>query len=61
MKKKVCKRCKIFVEGELCPICKKDSFTTVFQGLIHFLNVEKSVIAHKMGVEKNGEYALKIR
>lgn len=45
----------------MCPICKKDSFSMSWQGRIHFLNVKQSHIAHKMGVERNGEYALKVR
>jgi len=61
MKKKACKRCKIFVEGDLCPVCKKDSFSTTWQGRIHFLDVDKSVIAKEMNVDKEGEYAIKVR
>ncbi|NQU98192.1 DNA-directed RNA polymerase subunit E'' [Candidatus Woesearchaeota archaeon] len=61
MKKKACKSCKIFVEGDSCPICKKSSFSTNWQGRIHFTNVEKSMIAHEMGIEKKGEYTIKVR
>jgi RNA polymerase subunit RPABC4/transcription elongation factor Spt4 len=62
MSKSVCRSCKIFVEeGQACPICSRNSLSTTWQGRIHFLNVEKSVIAKKMGVEKNGEYAIKVR
>ena len=61
MKKKACKRCKIFVDDNICPICKKDSFTNNWQGRIHFLDVEKSVIAQEIGAEKTGEYAIKVR
>jgi len=61
MKKKVCRTCKIFVEGDICPVCKKDSFTTNWQGRIHFLDVNKSVIAKEMGVALKGEYAIKVR
>ncbi|HJX06029.1 MAG TPA: transcription elongation factor subunit Spt4 [Candidatus Nanoarchaeia archaeon] len=61
MKKMVCRTCKAFIEGDTCPICKRKSFATVWQGRIHFLNIGKSVIAKKMGVEKEGEYAIKVR
>ncbi|MFC1648522.1 transcription elongation factor subunit Spt4 [Nanoarchaeota archaeon] len=61
MKKKACKTCKIFVDDDLCPICKKETFSTNWQGRIHFLNLEKSVIAKEMGVDKEGEYAIKVR
>ncbi len=61
MKKEVCRTCKIFFEGGVCPICKKKTFATVWQGRVHFLNTQKSGIAKKMGVEKEGEYAIKVR
>lgn len=60
-KKKACKNCKIFTEESICPICKKSSFSTNWQGRIHFLNVKKSFIAQQMGAEKVGEYAIKVR
>ncbi len=61
MKKQACRTCKICVEGDNCPICKKKIYATVWQGRIHFLNTKKSNIAKKMGVEKQGEYAIKVR
>lgn len=61
MKKKVCRTCKLFTEEDLCPICKKDSFTNNFQGRIHFIDIKKSHIASEMGVTMNGEYAIKVR
>ncbi|MBU1201901.1 MAG: DNA-directed RNA polymerase subunit E'' [Nanoarchaeota archaeon] len=61
MKKKACKNCKIFVDGDLCPICKKGSFSTTWQGRIHFIDTKKSMIAHEMDVETKGEYAIKVR
>ncbi|MBN2141831.1 DNA-directed RNA polymerase subunit E'' [Candidatus Woesearchaeota archaeon] len=61
-KRVVCRNCKIFFEeGGSCPVCKRNSFATSWQGRIQFINAEKSVIAQKMGVEKDGEYAIKIR
>lgn len=61
MKKKVCRTCKLFVEEDFCPICKRDSFTTSWEGHIHFLDVEKSSIAHEINIARNGEYAIKVR
>jgi RNA polymerase subunit RPABC4/transcription elongation factor Spt4 len=60
-KRQACRNCKIFTDEDVCPICKRKSFATVVQGRIQFLNVEKSTIAKKMGVEKEGEYAIKVR
>ncbi|MFW5865662.1 MAG: transcription elongation factor subunit Spt4 [Nanoarchaeota archaeon] len=61
MKKKVCRTCKIFVEEDLCPICKKSSFSTNWQGLVSITDANRSKIAEKMGIEHNGEYCIKVR
>lgn len=61
MKKKVCKKCRILVDGGECPVCHGNQFSTNWQGRITFLNAEKSEIAKKMEVEKSGEYAIKVR
>lgn len=61
MKKKVCKNCKLFTTKDACPNCKRDAFTTSFQGRITFVDAKESFIAKQMGVVQNGEYAIKIR
>ncbi len=61
MKKKACKKCKIFVTGEVCPICNKNDFSENWNGKIFILNAEKSEIAKKIGIKVKGEYAIKIR
>ena len=60
-KKKVCRNCKLFVETDVCPICKKDNFSTQWQGRINFVDAKNSFIAKQMGVEQDGEYAIKVR
>ena len=60
MKKKVCKTCKIFVDGKNCPICKNNLFSTNWKGRVYVLDVKKSAVAEKMEVEVKGEYAVKI-
>ncbi len=60
-KKKVCKKCKIFVDSGECPICKGKSFTTNWQGRVAILNSDRSMIAEKIGTEKEGEYAIKAK
>jgi len=59
--KKVCKRCKILVEGEECPICKKNQFSNNFQGTVYIVDAQKSEIAKAMGLEVKGEYAIKVK
>lgn len=61
MAKKVCKKCKIFVDKDVCPICNGNQFTTTWNGRITILNPEKSEIAKKLEIKKEGEYAIKIR
>jgi len=60
-KKKVCKTCKIFVEGSDCPICKGQSFSTNWQGRIYIVDPDKSIVAEKIGLKVKGEYAVKAR
>ena len=60
-KKKACKKCKLFVEGDTCPICKGHQFSNVWQGRIAILDPNGSTIAKKMGIEVKGEYAIKVR
>lgn len=60
-KKKCCKRCKIFVDGPECPVCKTSQFSTNWQGRIAVMDANKSDIAKKIGVTVKGEYAIKCR
>jgi RNA polymerase subunit RPABC4/transcription elongation factor Spt4 len=61
MKKKVCKSCKIFVEGNECPICKGQNFSTNWLGRMYIIDAGKSEIAKKIGTQQKGEYAIKVR
>ena len=61
MKKKVCKKCKLFVEGNACPICKGNQFSLNWQGRLYVLDANKSVIADKIEITVKGEYAIKVR
>ncbi len=61
MTKKVCKTCKLFVEGNECPICHGNQFTTNWQGRLFILDPNKSMIASKVECKSKGEYAIKAR
>ena len=61
MKKKVCKKCKLFVDGNQCPICKGDQFSNSWQGRLAIIDANKSTIANKIKIEVKGEYAIKVR
>lgn len=60
-KKKACKKCKLFVEGNTCPGCGSANFSTSWQGRLYVTDVQKSEIAKKIGVKIKGEYAIKVR
>lgn len=60
MKKKACKKCKIFVEGDECPVCKESNFVTNWKGRINVLDANKSNVAKKVGIAVKGEYAIKV-
>ncbi len=59
--KKVCKTCKIFVEGNECPLCKGKQFTESWKGRMYIFNPEKSQIAKRLNITAKGEYAIKVR
>jgi DNA-directed RNA polymerase subunit E" len=61
MKKKICKNCKLFVEGSECPICKGNQFVSNWKGRIAVTDFSRSEIAKKIGIKANGEYAIKAR
>ncbi len=61
MKKKVCEKCKIFVEGDRCPICNGTDFVYTWKGMVFIINTEKSEVAKKGGFPRAGEYAIKVK
>ena len=61
MPQKACRACKIVTEDSVCPVCKSSELSEDFQGFVIILNAKKSQLAEKMGIDKEGQYALKIR
>lgn len=59
--KKVCRTCRIFVEGDKCPLCGSTDLTTTHSGAAEIIDPENSIIAKAMGVETGGKYALRVR
>jgi DNA-directed RNA polymerase subunit E" len=59
-KRKVCKTCKLFVEGQSCPVCKNSKLTENWKGRIYITSPEESMIAEKVNVKIKGEYAIKV-
>jgi len=61
VKKKVCKNCRYFYEGNECPVCKSNQTAAAWQGRINVLDANKSEIAKKIEIKVKGEYAIKVR
>jgi len=59
--KKVCKKCKVFVEGSACPQCGGTQLTDTWKGRVYVINPESSTIAKKLKLAKPGIYAIKSR
>ena len=59
--KKVCKKCRIFVEKDKCPICGNSSFSDNWKGRMNILNHEKSEVAKTLEIKQDGEYTIKTR
>jgi len=60
MKQKVCKKCRIFVEDDVCPICNETNLTETWKGKVIIVNPEQSEIAKKLKITKEGAFAIKI-
>lgn len=57
--KKVCKKCKIFVEQDKCPLCQGTNLTEAWKGKMIILKPEESEIAKKLNIKVKGTYAIK--
>ena len=60
-KQKACKICKTIHEREKCPNCGSEENTESIKGKIIVLNAEKSEVAQKLKINKEGEFAIKIK
>jgi len=61
MKRKVCKKCKLFVKESACPICQSSDLSETWQGRLYITDPEKSQVAKKAEIKQKGEYAIKVR
>ena len=59
-KKKACKLCKMFVEEDECPVCHSAQFALNWKGRLNIIDKDRSQIAKKIGIHKDGEYAIKV-
>ncbi|MBI3588711.1 hypothetical protein HY995_04255 [Candidatus Micrarchaeota archaeon] len=61
MAEKACRRCRLIVNGDVCPLCKDSELTKSFEGYILVVNPEGSEVANAIGALTPGKYALKIK
>ena len=61
--RKACKKCKAITtkDKDKCPICGSTQFANLWRGRLIITDVDNSEIAKKIGINSNGEYAIKIR
>lgn len=60
-KKKVCRTCRMLVEGSACPLHPGASLGDGWKGRIYVADPERSFVAEKVGLKVKGEYALKVQ
>lgn len=57
---KVCRTCKLFVKGSVCPLCNQSSFSRSWKGVI-VINDTSSEVAELLGITAKGKYCLWVR
>jgi DNA-directed RNA polymerase subunit E" len=58
---KVCRTCKRFVEGSVCPVCNQSSFSRSWKGIVYINDPNGSEIAEKLGIKAAGKYAVWVK
>jgi DNA-directed RNA polymerase subunit E" len=61
LKEKACRNCRMVVEeANECPNCGGKTFTTFWRGYVVIVDPEKSEISKKMGISRQGKFALRL-
>ena len=58
MADKVCRNCKIFVKGNVCPVCNQANFSRTWKGIIIVNDPADSEVAQLLGIKVPGKYCL---
>lgn len=61
MSERACRDCRLISEGSSCQNCKSTNVSDDFSGLVIMIDPEGSTIAHAMGIDKRGRYAIRVR
>ncbi len=57
-KEKVCRNCRLFVKGQVCPICNQANFSRSWKGVVYINDPNESEIAKIMGIKAPGKYCI---
>ena len=60
-KEKSCLNCKAIYLGDKCPQCGETPASDSVKGRLHVFNAEKSEIADKLDIHKEGEFCIKTK
>lgn len=60
-KEKACLNCKAIYEGNACPSCAGTQASDSFKGRVHIFNHKDSELAYNMGINGEGEFAIKTK
>ncbi len=58
---KVCRECKLFVDGDVCPHCNESNFSRSWKGVVMVNDPNDSEIAQKLEITKKGKYCLWVK
>ena len=61
MIEKACRKCHMISVESICPNCKSTSLSDDWTGIFILIDAENSGIAEKMGANKPGKYAVRVR
>ncbi len=55
---KVCRNDKLFVKGDVCPLCGESNFSHSWKGMVIINDPNESEIAKVLKITKKGKYSL---
>ncbi|MBU0953152.1 MAG: DNA-directed RNA polymerase subunit E'' [Nanoarchaeota archaeon] len=58
---KVCRSCKVFVKGDMCPLCNQANFSRSWKGVIIVVDPNESEIAKLLEIKAPGRYCLWVK
>lgn len=60
-KENVCKHCKRFVMGNVCPVCNTKDFTKSWKGIVVINDPNNSEVAKILEITAPGKYAIWVK